>query len=113
MSDIKLDRQGIEMTRTAMARKRKRNNFFSYLLVAIVICLIAVIVLFQTQSVKTKLDTYTAEDQELDEKIAAEQARTEELEQFSKEVQTDAYAEEQAQEKLKLLKENQIMFVAE
>lgn len=101
------------MSRTAMEKRRRRNNFLNYLLVAIVVCIIGIIVLIQSRGVESKLAEYTARDAELQEQIQEEKDRTAELEEFSKEVQTDAYAEEQAQEKLKLLKDNQIMFIGE
>ena len=101
------------MARTAMSRRKKRDNLIAYLALALVVVLIGFIVLIQTMNPQKRLDSVRARELELDSRIDAENARTEELLRFEKEVQTDAYAEEQAHEKLKLLKDNQIMFVAE
>ncbi|MCQ2493759.1 MAG: septum formation initiator family protein [Lachnospiraceae bacterium] len=101
------------MARTAMAKRKKRSNFIAYLSLASVVALVGFLFMIQTRDPQSKLDNYKAQEQELDKMIQVENARTEDLLLFEKEVQTDAYAEEQAQEKLKLLKENQIMFIAE
>lgn len=101
------------MTRTAMSRRKKRSNLIAYASLAMVVTLIGVLVMIQTRDPQRKLDNAKAQEQALDYQMQVEYARTEQLQLFEKEVQTDAYAEEQAQEKLKLLKENQIMFVAE
>lgn len=92
---------------------RRRSTLTAYISLAMVIALIGVLVMFQTMNPQKKLDSYKEKESELDEMINVEQARTDELHLFEKEVQTDAYVEEQAHEKLKLLKENQLMFVAE
>lgn len=98
------------MARTAMAKRRKRNNIISYLAFAIVVVLITVIMMFQSRNVKNKLNDYELREQALGEQIAAEQARSEEIDEFEKYVQTKAYAEEQAQEKLGLVNEGEIIF---
>lgn len=50
---------------------------------------------------------------ELETKIAAEQERAEEIEEYRKYVQTKKYAEEVAKEKLGLVYEDEIIFKAE
>ncbi|MCQ2527129.1 MAG: hypothetical protein MJ130_10225 [Lachnospiraceae bacterium] len=101
------------MARSEMQRRKKRSNFIAYASLAMVVTLIGLLVMFQTKDPQRKLDEARAREQALEEQMQAEYARTEQLQLFEKQVQTDAYAEEQAQEKLHLLKDNQIMFVAE
>lgn len=101
------------MARTAMSRRKKRSNFIAYASLAAVVGLVGLLVMFQTKDPQRKLDNAKAEEEALEAQMQLEYARTEQLQLFEKEVQTDAYAEEQAQEKLHLLKDNQIMFVAE
>jgi len=101
------------MPKTAMSKSRKRNNLIPYLVLAFVIALVGYVVVLQTRAPQSKLDEYRIQESELDSQLEVEYARTDELLLFEKEVQTTAYAEEQAQERLKLLKDNQIMFIAE
>lgn len=96
-----------------MSRRKKRSNFIAYASLAAVVGLVGLLVMFQTKDPQKKLDNAKAEEEALEAQMQLEYARTEQLQLFEKEVQTDAYAEEQAQEKLHLLKDNQIMFVAE
>lgn len=98
------------MARTAMARRKKRTNFISYLLIAVIVFLIGVVVLIQSGHVRAKLESYRAKEADLDAKIVVENARTEEIKELEKYVQTKAYAQEQAQEKLGLVKEGEIIF---
>ena len=98
------------MSKTAMARRKKQTNFIGFFLVAVVILLISFVVFLQSREVKSKLNTYTVQEETLDEQIAEEEERTEEIEEFEKYVQTKAYAGEQAQEKLGLVKEDEIIF---
>ena len=51
-----------------------------------------------------------AEREQLEQQLADEQARTEELKELRKYVQTDSYAEEVAQDKLGLVHEGEIVF---
>lgn len=98
------------MSRTAMAKKRRKSNFLGYVLVAVVILLISFVFFLQSREIKSKLDAYAAQEETLDTQIAKEQARTEEIEEYAKYVQTKAYAGEQAQEKLGLVRDGEIVF---
>lgn len=98
------------MARTAIAKRRKRTNFAGFLLIALVVGIIAFVMFLQSRGVKSKLSAYTAQEQTLDSQIAAEEERTGELEEFEKYVQTKAYAGEQAQEKLGLVNDGEIIF---
>jgi cell division protein DivIC len=98
------------MAGTAVKRRRQKANFGSYVGLSILILLICGLIWFQASDVKAKLAVKTAENQELDAQIAAEEERPEEIEEFEKYVQTKAYAEEQAHEKLGLVNEGEIVF---
>ncbi len=93
-----------------MAKRKKRNNIISYLAFAIVVGLIAAIMFVQSRNVQNKLDEYTVQEQILEEQIAAEKERTLEIDEYEKYVQTKAYVEKQAQEKLGLVNEGEIIF---
>ncbi len=98
------------MARTAMAKKKKYSSFLGFVLVAIVVLLISIIIFLQGRETKSKLDAYSAQEQALDTQIEEQMARSEEIDEYEKYVQTKAYAGEQAQEKLGLVKEGEIIF---
>ena len=95
---------------TAMERRRRRSGASGYILIAVIVSLITAVVMIQIHDVKTRLKVYEEQDQALDEQIAAELERAEERNELEKYVQTKAYAEEQAHEKLGLVNEGEIIF---
>ncbi len=95
---------------TAMEKRRRRSGASGYLLIALIVSLITGVVMIQIHDVKSRLKVYEEQDQALDEQIAAELERAEELNELEKYVQTKAYAEEQAHEKLGLVNEGEIIF---
>ena len=95
---------------TAMERRRRRSGASGYILIAVIVSLITAVVMIQIHDVKTRLKVYEEQDQALDEQIAAELESEEELNELEKYVQTKAYAEEQAHEKLGLVNEGEIIF---
>lgn len=78
--------------------------------IGMVVMLLLIILLVQGNSLKTQLTIYAAEEASLEEKIANEALRTEEIEKLKEYMQTDDYAEEVAREKLGLVKDNEIVF---
>ena len=93
-----------------MEKRRRRSGAAGYILIAVIVSLITAVVMIQIHDVKTRLKVYEEQDQALDEQIAAELERAEELNELEKYVQTKAYAEEQAHEKLGLVNEGEIIF---
>ncbi|MBO4882829.1 MAG: septum formation initiator family protein [Lachnospiraceae bacterium] len=100
-------------TMTAMEKRRRRSGASGYILFAVIVSLISLVVLVQIRDVKQRLSVYEQQDQALDEQIAAQLEREEELNELEKYVQTKAYAEEQAHEKLGLVNEGEIIFKLE
>ena len=100
-------------TMTAMEKRRRRSGASGYILFAVIVSLISLVVLVQIRDVKQRLSVYEQQDQALDEQIAAQLDREEELNELEKYVQTKAYAEEQAHEKLGLVNEGEIIFKLE
>ncbi len=101
------------MAGTAVERRHRKANFGSYLGLSILILLICGLIWFQASDVKAKIAVKAQQEQELDAQIAAEEERAEDIEEFEKYVQTKAYAEEQAHEKLGLVNEGEIVFQLE
>lgn len=97
-------------TRRRIAYRRRNQNRFSMFLVSLVVLMIMLAVAVKSVDLQRKIDARAAEEQTLDEQIAAERARAEELEEFGKEVQTKGYIEDIAREKLGLVYEGEILF---
>lgn len=99
-----------------MARKRriayrKRNqNRFSMFLVTLVVVMILVMVGIRSVELLDKIEVKTAELEQLQDQIEAEERRGIEIEAFGKEVQTKGYIENVAREKLGLVYEDEILF---
>ncbi|MBR6381968.1 MAG: septum formation initiator family protein [Lachnospiraceae bacterium] len=98
------------MARTALSKKKKRSSAVGYVLMTLVVLAITGIVLIQRADVARRLSSYEAQAAELQEQIDSENDRAAELDEFEKYVQTKAYAEEQAHEKLGLVNEGEIVF---
>lgn len=64
----------------------------------------------KSNNLEKRLAAYDAKAAALEEKIEDEKARTEEIDKLKEYMQTDAYAEEIARERLGLVKENEIVF---
>ena len=79
-------------------------------LVSLVVVLIMIVVAVKSVELQQKIDAKAKEEQLLNEQIAAEEKRSQEIESFGKEVQTKGYIEDVAREKLGLVYEGEIMF---
>ncbi len=100
-------------TNRKTAYRKRRQNRFSMFLVTLVVVMILVAVAVQSVELQRKIDVKAREEKILDEQIAAEESRTEEIEKFEKEVQTKGYIEDIAREKLGLVYEDEILFKEE
>ena len=72
--------------------------------------LIAFLIFLKSIETRGKLNAYVSRDEALDAQIALEEERSLEIDELEKYVQTKAYAGEQAQEKLGLVSEGEIVF---
>ncbi len=101
------------MARRKIAYRKRRQNRFSMFLVSIVVVMILVAVWVRSMELQRKLDTYTVKQEQLEEKIADEEQRQQEIQEFRKYTQTKRYAEEVAKEKLGLVYDDEIIFKQE
>lgn len=105
----------------ANGRKRKmkqpksglRKNRRSVVAISFVILTLGIIVFGCGMSLKEKNDAYLVKEAELQQQIAEEQLRSEEIDELQEFVQTDKYTEMIAKEKLGLAYENEILFKAQ
>ena len=94
--------------------RRKRNeNRFGMSIAFLAIIMIVSVVGVNSISLKQKQAKYIAREQELQQQIDAEMARTEELKELETYTKTKKYAEEVAKDKLGLVYENEIIFKEE
>ncbi len=97
------------MARKAAYRKRRQNKM-GMLLVITVVLMMLVVVTIKSVELREKRAAYMAKEEALMQEIEAEQARTEEIEEYEKYTQTKKYVEELAKEKLGLVYEGEIIF---
>lgn len=96
-----------------MSEKRRKTPWASVILVGSVVTIMMCGVWISTSNLNRKLATYHEREKSLQQQIEAEQARAEEIENYAKYVQTNAYVEEIAKEKLGLVFEDEIIFKKE
>lgn len=89
---------------------KKRQNKMGMLLVTAVVLLMLIVVAVKSVDLREKRASYMAKEEALMQDIAAEEARTEEIEEYEKYTQTKKYVEEVAKEKLGLVYEGEIIF---
>lgn len=99
--------------RRKAAYQKKRQNRTGVVLVATVVALMTVVVGVQTFQLKQQQAEYEKEEQYYLELIAQEEARSLEIAEFEKYTHTTAYIEEVAKAKFGLVKDGEILFIAE
>lgn len=97
------------MARKAAYRKRRQNRFGMFL-VSLVVVMLLIVVAFNSIGLMAKKASYQQKEAVLEEQIAAEQERAQEIEEFEKYTHTKKYIEEVARDKLGLVYEGEILF---
>ena len=100
------------MARRVAYRKRRQNKFGMFL-VFLVVIMIGVVVAVRSVDMKATLAENRQREAELQDQIAAEQERAEEIEEMEKYSETLGYTEDVAKEKLGLINEGEIIFIDE
>ena len=98
------------MVKRKVVFRKKRQNRLGMFLVLTVVLMLLVVVSFKSVELKQKKETYAAKEKALQEQIYAENARTQEIEEYRKYTQTKKYVEEVAKDKLGLVKEGEIIY---
>ena len=94
-------------------RRRKNENILGMSMAFLAIIMIIAVVGINSISLRQKQAKYIAREQELQQQIDAENARTEELKELETYTKTKKYAEEVAKDKLGLVYDNEIIFKEE
>jgi len=98
------------MARRRVAYRKRHQNRFSMFLVSLVVVMIMVVVAVQSVTLQEKIDAKNQELEQLNAQIADEEKRTQEIEDFAKEIKTKGYIESVARDKLGLIYEGEILF---
>lgn len=96
--------------RRKVAYQKRQQNKFSMFLVCLVVLLIMITVAFKSHELGIKIDAKDEEIAQVNEEIAQEEQRREEIDNFKKYTETKGYAEEVAKDKLGLVYEGEIIF---
>jgi len=94
-------------------RRRKNENRLGMTVAMLAIGMIIAVVGVNSVSLRQKQAKYIAKEQELQQQIDEENARTEELAELETYTKTKKYAEEVAKDKLGLVYDNEIIFKEE
>ncbi len=97
------------MARKVAYRKRRQNRFGMFL-VTVVVVMLLVVVAFNSIGLRAKKASYQQKEMALEEQIAAEQERAQEIDEFETYTHTKKYIEEVARDKLGLVYEGEILF---
>ena len=98
------------MARRRVAYRKRHQNRFSMFLVSLVVVMIMVVVAVQSVTLQEKIDAKNQELEQRNAQIADEEKRTQEIEEFAKEIKTKGYIESVARDKLGLIYEGEILF---
>ena len=99
--------------RTVAMRSRRPANLGSMMLVTVVVAMILCVVFFKNRELNEKKAVYEKREQYLLEKIEEQNARSEEIEEYRKYMQTKQYIEDMAKSRLGLVYKDEIIFKAE
>lgn len=98
------------MVKRKLAFRKKRQNRLGMFLVTTAVLMLLLVVGIKSIELREKQRVYAAKEIALEQQIAAEEKRTEEIEEFRKYTKTKKYAEEVAKDKLGLVHDGEIIF---
>lgn len=98
------------MVKRKLAFRKKRQNRLGMFLVTTAVLMLLLVVGIKSIELREKQRVYAEREAALEEQIAAEEQRTEEIEEFRKYTKTKKYAEEIAKDKLGLVYNGEIIF---
>ena len=91
-------------------RKKRKGSNRGVTSICFIVLILLVILSVQSQGLKEKLKVYAAQQQELQQKIDSETARTDEIKKLEEYKNTTEYVEEIAKDKLGLVYKDEIIF---
>lgn len=94
-------------------RRKGPDNRPGIILISVVIIIMGFVCAYRIHTIKKSQKEYDKKIEYYSELIADEEKRQEDIAEFEKYMQTDAYVEEIAKDRLGLVKDREIIFVAE
>ncbi|MBO5092951.1 MAG: septum formation initiator family protein [Lachnospiraceae bacterium] len=98
------------MVKRKLAFRKKRQNRLAMFLVTMAVLMLLIVVGIKSIELREKQRVYAAKEIALEQQIAAEEKRAEEVEEFRKYTKTKKYAEEVAKDRLGLVHDGEIIF---
>lgn len=95
------------------AFRRNTHNRTSMILISVAVIVMAIIVGYSVHNLKNELKDNQDKIEELNNEIANEEKRKEEIEDYKEYTQTDEFVEDTAREKLGLVYEDEVVFIKE
>ncbi|MDD3279122.1 MAG: septum formation initiator family protein [Lachnospiraceae bacterium] len=96
--------------KTLTKRNNNRQNRVAMLVITFVLCILLGALLIEGQRISAKINSNEQKVTQLEQQIAQENQRTEDISEMETEMSSDAYLEKIAKERLGLVKENEIVF---
>lgn len=99
-----------QMKRARRQKRRMQRHKRSVLIISGIMVMLTAVVMINMMGLQAKNKQYKAQEAELENEIAKEEQRTEEIKDLEKYVGTDEYIEDTAKDKLGLAYPNEIIF---
>lgn len=90
-----------------------RRNKYTMIGITLVVCMLFGVLMFEGRNLQQRIAENDEKQEQLTTQIEEQKQRTKEIDELEEYMQTDEYIESAAQEKLGLVKENEIIFKAE
>lgn len=111
-TESKSEREATGAMMTKTRRRMNRRKRMGYRLIVLTVMCLLVTGFYAKHRLQRKNEAYQKQEEELMAQIEEEEARTQEIEELSKYVQTKKYVEEVAKERLGLVYPDEILFKA-
>ena len=95
------------------AAASNRQNKIAMIAITLVVCVLLVALVMQGNTLREKIRQNARRQEQVEQQLSQEEARTKEIEDLQEYVKSDEYMEKVAKEKAGLLKPNEIIFKEE
>ena len=94
------------------AKRQRKSHKIKFLFSGVLFLFICSAAAYQNGRLKSEKSKYESRMKELDDKLAEEEARTKEIQDYKDYVETDEYVEEVARDKLGLVYDDEVLLKA-
>ncbi|MFT3985147.1 MAG: septum formation initiator family protein [Lachnospiraceae bacterium] len=96
-----------------VAFRKKRQNRLGMICVTVVVIMLFAVIMVKSTELSAKQEAYVKKEEVLQEQIASEEERSQDLIEYEKYTKTAKYVEEVAKDKLGLVYDDEIIFESE